>query len=67
MKMSNELMQIEASFRKAEEALRRRDPDTLAGRMPDEWRKQEAERLAAKNGHGAAASQAKNGSAKPAK
>lgn len=67
MKMTKELIQIEASFRKAEEALRRGDPDTLAGRMPEEWRKQEAARIAAKNGQGVVVSQAKNGSAKPAK
>ena len=67
MKMTKELMQIEASFRKAEETLRRGDPDALAGRMPDEWRKQEAARLAAKNGQGAAAAQSKNGKAQLAK
>ena len=67
MKMTKEMMQIEASFRKAEEALRRADPDTLAGRMPDEWRKQEAARIAAKNGQGVVVSQSKNGSGKSAK
>ncbi len=30
--------QIETAFRGVEEALRRRDPDTLAGRMPAEKR-----------------------------
>lgn len=67
MKMTKELMQIEASFRKAEEALRRGDPDTLAGRMPEDWHKQEAARIAAKNGQGVVVSQSKNGSGKSAK
>ncbi len=47
MKKTERLRKIEASFRRAEEALRRGDPDTLAGRMPKEWRDQEAARLTA--------------------
>jgi hypothetical protein len=67
MTKSERLQKIEASFRRAEEALRRGDPDTLAGRMPKEWQEQEAARLAGKNGKGTPASQSKNGKIKPTK
>ena len=40
------LAQNEAAFRAAEEALRRGDPDTLAGRMPEEWCEKERVRWA---------------------
>lgn len=42
-----ELTEIEEAFRQAAESVRRGDPDTLAGRMPEEWRKEEAARQAA--------------------
>jgi hypothetical protein len=45
-----QLIEIEESLRRAADAVRRRDPDTLAGRMPKEWREQEAARLAAEKG-----------------
>ena len=34
MSTSRQLIEIEEAFRRTEDALRRRDPDTLAGRMP---------------------------------
>lgn len=64
--LQNLKVQIEAAFRHVEEALRRGDPDTLAGRMPKEWREREAARLAADHRRGAPAAKPKKRSAKPA-
>jgi hypothetical protein len=59
MDKPRELIEIEESLRQAAESVRRGDPDTLAGRMPKEWREQEAARLAAEKGKDCAQSKKK--------